>query len=297
MVENAVTCRDIANIESKIMLAPLPASTVVVCRITKKWPYKILVLKRSQSAKFLPGAHVFPGGQVEPKDEILGELLATDIYNFRRMTQYFPRDKKTVARHLAAAIRETYEETTLSILRVNSSQPCASSTLAEMLQNPQHQALNAELNNVRGVFKDPLRPCLDNIWPISWWITPLGEVRRFDTWFFLSLIDDSPKLDAMTGVITSDEGYDLRWISPKDALVAYQNRDMFLAPPTRSIMERMACTVSLEEFLSFVDCPLSPIEPFFAVDGGEKVLILPGDPLHPQKKRPAMPVATRYAFP
>ena len=130
-----------------------------------------------------------------------------------------------------------------------------------------------------------------------------GECKflsQFDTWFFLSLITNPSELN--NKLSPQDEAYDPRWLSPKDALSAYESGDIFLAPPTRSILERMANTSSLEEMLTFVDKPLKPIEPFFVdsettSDTPKKFLVLPGDPLHHNQVRCKTPMHTRYRFP
>ncbi len=260
------------------MLEPLPASTLVICRITEKWPHKILLIKRSSDAKFLPGAHVFPGGRCEEQDQALGQWLASDVENYHRIEKYFSPEH-LASTHVATAIRETLEETGLSVARTSTG-PMTARDLGNAIDDPARSTL----------------PDLGALWPISWWITPLGEVRRFDTWFFLTMVEDSPALDHCAG--DHHEGnHDFRWLTPTDALAAYANGEVFLPPPTRTILERMAATISLEDFLSYVDCPLTPICPFFNEVDRENLLILPGDPLHHQQERPKFLLHTRYAFP
>lgn len=256
---------------------PIPASTVILCKITTKWPYKVLLVKRSEKAKFLPGAHVFPGGSIEKNDANFGTFLAKDKKGIERISAFFLADKKIISQHISAAVRETMEETGISILPGLSQ----ASKLTALIEDP----------------ASGIEPSLDNIWPISWWITPKGESRRFNTWFFLALIEEAA-LTYSKPIINTRETYDQRWLSPKEALNSYAMGQIFLAPPTRAVLERMEKTSSLLEFLSYVDCPLRPINPFF-VDGPDqkKMLIIPGDPLHPDQIKPALPLHTRYFFP
>ncbi len=265
------------------MMEPVPAATVIVCRITKKWPHKILLQKRSERAKFLPGAHVFPGGSLEDRDSAFAQILSRDAEHLAHRAAIFGADASTTARFLAGAIRETFEETGFSIVREQgSAKIIAATTLASIINNPEATSL---------------APSLASLWPISWWITPHGETRRFDTRFFLALVDDAPFLDNFA--VKNAEGIsDYRWLNPDEALAAYAGKNIFLAPPTRSILERMAATTSLDDFLNFVDRPLKPIRPFFIDDAqGNKVLVLPGDPAHDERVRPLMLMHTRYAFP
>lgn len=237
---------------------PQLASTVVICSQSDLWPPKILLIKRSNKAIFLPNAHVFPGGRVEETDAHFGATLACDSVNFQRIAGFIPKHKHHIEMHIAAAIRETLEETGIIL------------------------AAEAE------------RAPLQQIWPISWWITPHGESRRYDTLFFLSMISE---IQARAASIVDTESSSLLWLTPADALAQYETRDIFMPPPTRSILERIHATKSPEEFLSFVDNPLIAVEPFFTTINEDKTLILPGDSLHPQHHKPAMLMHTRYRFP
>lgn len=263
---------------------PMPASTVVLCNVTTKWPHKILLVKRSGKARFLPGAHVFPGGSLEPKDHEFGTFLARDEKNIARITSYFSELPEMIAAHISAAIRETLEESGISLLRYydrDSTSSCSSAMLKELFNgtNASH------------------KPSLENLWPISWWITPAGETRRFNTWFFLATVTSEAVEDGFLSE-RDKETEDHLWLSPTECLARYREKQIFLAPPTRSILERMAVTATLEEFLTFVDRPLFPIKPqFIAGTNDQKYLVLPGDPLHQDRISAKMPPSTRYEFP
>lgn len=257
------------------MLEPVPASTVVVCRITTKWPHKILLIKRSERATFLPGAYVFPGGRIEEQDHAFAKILARDTTNSSRVRSSFDDDDNYLT-YVAAAIRETLEETGVSLIKT-----LDAPTLLNVISN-------ANESNHHITFS--------SLWPISWWITPHGETRRFDTKFFLALIDDERSLATHQPI--NDEGIcDLRWLSPAEALLAYAEQEIFLAPPTRSILERMVATTSLDDFLRYVDTPLRAIRPHFIEEDGNKTLVLPGDMAHSEPERPLMLLHTRYKFP
>ena len=241
------------------ILEPKPASTVVLCRKTNRWPCEILLIKRSPNAQFLPNAHVFPGGQLEEQDYQQSNWYLQDQVNINRMNNYFPKPASLIAAHLAGAIRETLEESGISIL----------------------------------ISKADQSPVLDNIWPISWWVTPPGETRRFDTWFFLAQVPDDLAHDALPSNL---ESLNPRWLSPAHALEFHEEGSIFLAPPTRSILERMAHTESLEELLRLVDRPLKPIHPRFIDHNQQKLLILPGHELHEDPEKSRFIMRTSYVF-
>lgn len=62
---------------------------------------------------------------------------------------------------------------------------------------------------------------------ISRWITPEISPQRFDTWFFLGVVDTTHEV-----VVCGSEMVAHRWITPAAALAAHQQGEIQLAPPT-----------------------------------------------------------------
>ena len=62
---------------------------------------------------------------------------------------------------------------------------------------------------------------------ISRWITPEISPQRFDTWFFLGVVDSSHEV-----VVCGSEMVSHRWITPEGALLAQRSGEIQLAPPT-----------------------------------------------------------------
>lgn len=74
-----------------------PAATVILCSPGKRHGARrleVLLCRRTDAARFMPGVWVFPGGAVEPADALDGEL-------------------DTEAAHIACGIRELSEETAI----------------------------------------------------------------------------------------------------------------------------------------------------------------------------------------
>ena len=89
-------------------VAPDPAATVVVLRDTPDGP-EVFMVRRHDEARFMAGAHVFPGGRVEPDDlrDPDGPCLrGTD--EAHRLPSDLPA-REAMAFHVAA-IRELFEE-------------------------------------------------------------------------------------------------------------------------------------------------------------------------------------------
>jgi 8-oxo-dGTP pyrophosphatase MutT (NUDIX family) len=62
---------------------------------------------------------------------------------------------------------------------------------------------------------------------ISRWITPEISPQRFDTWFFVGVLDTSHEV-----VVCGSEMVAHRWITPGAALGSHESRELSLAPPT-----------------------------------------------------------------
>src|SRR5262245_44393560 len=102
--------------------AAVPASTVVLLRGDR--PFEVFLVRRSDSIAFLGGAHVFPGGLVDPSDHIHdvigGVRLQADRYvatigNLTSRMPDVPAD--AVIAHHVAAVRELFEEAGVLLAR------------------------------------------------------------------------------------------------------------------------------------------------------------------------------------
>ena len=126
---------------------PLPAASVLVLRDS---PLEILMLRRTESASFVPNTWVFPGGITEALDLELGGM------------------------HITGA-RETFEETGV--------------WLGAPLEDAEHKRrrlLAGSLSFRHVLAEAPLEK--DSLVLTSRWITPVGLPKRFDTYFFLATV-------------------------------------------------------------------------------------------------------------
>ena len=154
-------------------IAPRPklASTVVLLREVDGQA-QILMGKRSARHDFMPSVYVFPGGRVDPSDSYAPAL---DHPNSR--TREILEAAMTPARAQAcvlAAVRETYEETSLVLGERHEEAPKA-------INDPSWKAFHAA----------GYLPRLSNIEVFGRAITPPHRNKRFDTWFFLARLDEA----------------------------------------------------------------------------------------------------------
>ncbi len=198
------------------------AATVLVLRDGHGGP-EVLMLRRSATASFLPGAYVFPGGVVDESDRVphtstrlsgLTDAAASSLLGVPRFGLAF----------WVAAVRECFEESGLLLARADLLQP-------EHL----HRSRNGLLDGEHG-FLDVLHlhdAVIDasTIVPWSRWITPIGGPRRYDTRFFVTATADAAGLSA-----DHREMSDLRWFRPGEAL---QDADVMLITPTVSALRML----------------------------------------------------------
>jgi len=144
---------------------PKDAATLILIDRSGRVP-KVLLGKRNERHKFMPGKFVFPGGGVDASDKRMPVARPLDRHAEARLMQRFHRGSPARARALAlAAIRETYEETGLLL---------GTRTAAKTVPGGAWSA-----------FADAkVLPDLGAIHFIGRAITPPGRPRRFDARFF-----------------------------------------------------------------------------------------------------------------
>ncbi|MCZ7657244.1 MAG: NUDIX hydrolase [Xanthobacteraceae bacterium] len=96
---------------------PKDAATLIIVDRSGARP-KVLLGRRHESHRFMPGKFVFPGGRVEPLDRLMPTATGLDPHVEARLMRYVSRPTPSRAQALAlAAIRETFEETGLMLGR------------------------------------------------------------------------------------------------------------------------------------------------------------------------------------
>src|SRR5437763_4820486 len=94
-------------------IRPKDAATLILIDRSARVP-KVLLGKRNERHKFMPGKFVFPGGGVDATDKRMPVARPLDKHAEARLMERFHKASAVRARALAlAAIRETCEETGL----------------------------------------------------------------------------------------------------------------------------------------------------------------------------------------
>jgi 8-oxo-dGTP pyrophosphatase MutT (NUDIX family) len=177
---------------------PKDAATLILVDRSGREP-KVLLGKRHQRHKFMPGRFVFPGGRVDPVDRLMPVARPLDPHAEGKLMQRLQRASAAKARAFAlAAVRETYEETGL-ILGVPGKADTA------IPEGPWSAFVAAGF-----------LPDLAALRFIGRAITPPGRNRRFDARFFT--MDASAIAHRVEGVTGPDaELTELVWMTLAEA--------------------------------------------------------------------------------
>src|SRR5215470_4794224 len=178
-------------------IRPKDAATLILIDRSGKVP-KVLLGKRHERHKFMPGKFVFPGGGVDPSDKRMPVARPLDKHAETRLLARFHKGSPVRARALAlAAIRETCEETGLIL-----------GTRAE--------AANIPEGPWEPFARHGVLPDLSVIHFVGRAITPPGRPRRFDARFFT--MDASAIAYRIEDIVGPDaELVELVWMPLKDA--------------------------------------------------------------------------------
>jgi 8-oxo-dGTP pyrophosphatase MutT (NUDIX family) len=177
---------------------PKDAATLILVDRSQPVP-KVLLGKRHQRHKFMPGRFVFPGGRVDPVDKLMPVARPLDSHAQAHLMKRVQRASAAKAQAFAlAAVRETFEETGL-LLGVRSPEA------VKIPDGPWAAFAEAKI-----------LPDLGTLHFIGRAITPPGRPRRFDARFFTA--DATAIAHRIEGVTGPDaELTELVWMSLAEA--------------------------------------------------------------------------------
>lgn len=257
---------------------PVPASTCVVVRAPEAGDRpEVFLVRRTSGASFLAGAHVFPGGRVDRDDAAAGESWCDGVAEAAR--RWPDLEMSASLAHHVAAIRELFEEAGLLLARDEPGRMVSGSGEA---MRSRLEAGRAALNERRILFREfiqgaGLRLALDGLLPIGHWVTPAFEPKRFDTRFFVAVAP--PEQVARHDAAETTQG---TWMTADDALARAAREEILLFPPTWGTLRDLARFETVEEIVeSTRERTIVRREPVLVEHDGQRLLVLPGDPLHP----------------
>jgi len=242
------------------------AATVVVLRDHAKHGLQAFLLRRVHSMAFAPGAYVFPGGSVDPRD---GEAtLAWSGPSPAEWGAAFNADQ-TLARELVcAAVRETFEESLVLLAG-----PTGASVVDDTRGGKWEADRQALLDRSQsfGEFLDRRGLVLrsDLLRPWAHWVTPAVEPKRYDTRFFVAAIPEGQRARDV-----STEADHVAWVRPAEAAERGRSGEWPMLPPTVATLSELAVFESVADVLS-APREIVVYEPTAEIIDGEAYLVPP----------------------
>ncbi len=205
---------------------PRNAASVVLIRnglAAEGGGLEIYFLRRHARMAFAAGVAVFPGGGVDDRDQIpAAHWCGPDPAVW---AERLGVDDDLAISLVAAAVRETFEESGVLLAGPTSSTVVSDTTGAEW--EADREALVSGVATLAEVLsRRGLQVRSDLLVPWACWVTPVGVPRRYRTWFFLA---DLPVDQATRDVSTESE--DVMWSSANDALAAVHHQQLEMWPP------------------------------------------------------------------
>jgi len=201
-------------------MTPRPAATLILLR---EGP-EVLMLQRTQSAAFLGGAYVFPGGSLDPQDASPERVVGLTE---RQANERLNLSSGGIA-YYVAAIRECFEEAGV-LLAHEANGAAVSAKRAESLMHwrnkPFREMLEAE---------DLYIPAGELAY-FGHWITAPGRSRRFDARFFVA-----PAPQGQQGSHDATETVHDVWITPREALERAARGEIELVNATQTSLRDLA---------------------------------------------------------
>lgn len=218
-----------------------PASTVCLLREGGTGT-EVLMVRRSESARYMGGVWVFPGGVVDEEDD--GDLAHSVV----------AASGDADVRWLAAGLRELVEEVGLWI-----------TTEGVRTTEPIHDVFAAAA--AREVRLDG-----DALTCFARWITPAPLPLRFDTKFYVARVEagHDPSYDPKELSAVS-------WVRPSQALGRAERGEWSVAFPTRKTLSLLAETPATTFIDGARDMPVEAVQPRVTIEGGELLVLLPED--------------------
>lgn len=196
---------------SEAPATPRLAASLILLTLTSEAGLLTLLLTRTAKASFMPNALVFPGGGLEPQDL---ERARRSLETGERFTNWeawgFTSEVDALAQR-ACALRECDEEAGAQL-------------------TPALQGLSL--------------PCVGR------WLTPARLPKRFDTSFWLGLLDAPLQVHP-----DQSEVVDGAWRAPAQVLDAYRRGELELAPPTIRLLADLSALAEDPQLMTWWRAP------------------------------------------
>jgi 8-oxo-dGTP pyrophosphatase MutT (NUDIX family) len=270
---------------------PRPAATVVVLRDSPAGP-EVFMVRRHEGTAFMGGAHVFPGGRVDAGDHGGDDEWCDGVPHAVRQLPELTSDD-AIAYHVAAA-RELFEEAGVLLARN------AAGEFVSLAAAAEHERFKQDRTRVHGgettlravLEREHLRLALDALVLFAHWVTPPIDTRQFDTRFFMTRVPPH-----QTPAHDDTETTHSVWLTAPVAIAQSQSGAIVLPPPTWSTIRELEPFATVDAALAWARTRrVVGRQPLLLEQEGVRMLVVPGDPLHPQAAGDEPLAETRFVF-
>lgn len=237
---------------------------------------EVLMVRRTGTARFAPGAYVFPGGRVEGVDcSPTMELRCSGLDRrgaFGRMPDADSSEGALGA--WVAALRETFEEVGILLACDADGTLLGTDTPEDARFAVYRRQLHAgQVSLDQLLDKEQLRLALDRVLYFGHWITPEAAAIRYDVRFFVAA--------APLGQAATHDGIELtghRWVQPRKALSESDAGDFPMVLPTRMMLRELAGFQTVEDALrSAASKTIPSILSTIVLRSGERIEVMPDE--------------------
>ena len=247
-------------------VTPRDASTVILLRDAPDGGLLVYLLRRVSSMKFAPGAYVFPGGSVDPRDADLSVTWSGP--SAAEWGTAFGASEGLARELVSAAVRETFEESGV-LLAGPAEHTIVEDTSGDDWEADRQALLDRSLSLAELFTRRSLVLRGDLLRPWAHWITPDFETRRYDTRFFVAALPAGQRTRDV-----STESDRVTWARPEDAAAAARRGEMPMLPPTVVTLTELAGYSSVAEVLA-APRAIRPLMPRARVTDGGVFLEVP----------------------
>lgn len=218
----------------------LPSSSIVVARDRRGGGLELFMLERNIETDFAGGALVFPGGKLTVGDHELDPARWSGVSPASMVDALGAADAAEALALHVSAVREAFEEAGVLFARRADGTPVTADDLLrdDWLAARRRLASRGDEWDWRPwLEREELVLELGALAFFSWWATPEGLHRRYDTRFFVAHLppEQAPALRHDDIEMTSSV-----WLTPAEALAAGRDGRFTVIYPTRKNLEVLA---------------------------------------------------------
>ena len=256
---------------------PVDSATVILLQDADATEVEVLLVARHAESRAFAGAHVFPGGLVDPADStpaLVASLAGSMSSDTALAILGADLPSERAVAFWIAAIRELFEEAGILLAAVDGT-PVGFTDPAVQARFAAHRRalLDGGQSFAELVARERLTLLADELVYFSRWITPLQAPRRYDARFFAARVPAGqiPLHDAR-------ETTAAEWMRPTAALARAADGSLVLTPPTARTLEELEELGGSDRILATAAARrVLPILPKVVQIGAAMGVLYPGD--------------------